>query len=326
MKTTLTITLIFLALQAAKGQNLVPNPSFEIYDTCPNYYGGNNLSVEWYPFKPSPDYFNLCAASTIVGVPENIFGWQPAASGNAYIGMICYILPGSELIGCKLTVPLTVGTRYYVSFKVSLSDDSPCAIDHLGILFTTISYCDSVNIYNQCYSLEAPITNYAQVYSSQIISDTTNWTTITGSFIADSSYQYIIIGNLFSYSNTNYMLLNGNTTCDNGYYVYYYFDDICVSPDSITCSQINETNNILIKEDILIIPNPVIDFIIINLSDQIKEDVSCNIYNEYGILLRKIIHLELHEKIDVSGLPDGVYIVQIISKEKIKNLKIIINP
>ena len=106
MKFLFTI-LFFCTLLTINAQNLVPNPSFEIYDTCPNNYGGNNLSNGWYPFSSSPDYFNACSINSSVGVPVNGFGNQNASTGNAYCGFASYHSSNwNELLGRKLSTTL----------------------------------------------------------------------------------------------------------------------------------------------------------------------------------------------------------------------------
>jgi hypothetical protein len=42
----------------AFGQNLVMNPSFEIYSQCPDNAFQIDYSTNWYSLKESPDYFN----------------------------------------------------------------------------------------------------------------------------------------------------------------------------------------------------------------------------------------------------------------------------
>ncbi|MFH2143520.1 MAG: T9SS type A sorting domain-containing protein [Bacteroidota bacterium] len=322
MKYIVTFLVFILALQAAKGQNLVPNPSFEQYDTCPNFYGGNNLSNGWYSFRPSPDYFNICSTSSLVGVPYNAFGSQSASTGNAYCGFTSYRTDNiNELLGRKLSTALLPGTKYYVSIKVCLAGCSPCGIDKIGVLFSTVSYCDSLDSFNVCYSAPAPLTNYAPVYSSQIITDTTNWTTITGSFVADSAYQYIIIGNLFDYTHTNYILLYGNTSCFNSY-VYYYVDDICMSTDSLTCYQTNDISENLISNEIIIFPNPSDNYVYIHITNDNHLTFTCNIINIYGKIIQQLIN---PSTVDVSDLPNGIYLFQIRSGNKILNEKITIN-
>ena len=61
-----------------------------------------------------------------------------------------------------------------------------CATNKFGILFSTVPYSKN----------NTPAINITpQVISSQIITDTIDWINISGSFIADSTYNYIILGN-----------------------------------------------------------------------------------------------------------------------------------
>jgi hypothetical protein len=79
-----------------------------------------------------------------------------------------------------------------------------------------------------------PLPGYAQVYGSTVVEDTLGWTVISGSFVADSAYQYVVVGNFFSDEVTNWSLMDPNGT---GYLAYYYIDEVCVSADPLYCSQ-----------------------------------------------------------------------------------------
>ena len=57
-------------------QNLVPNPSFEHYDSCPDFYSELSYATGWLAFSPSPDYFNSCDLSQFVGCNKNFAGMQ----------------------------------------------------------------------------------------------------------------------------------------------------------------------------------------------------------------------------------------------------------
>ena len=58
-------------------QNLVKNPSFEIYSQCPQDAGFfNGYLDDWFAFtgNNTSSYFNECGQLTD-GIPENIFGY-----------------------------------------------------------------------------------------------------------------------------------------------------------------------------------------------------------------------------------------------------------
>lgn len=117
-------SVAFCLASAALGQNLVPNHSFEEYTTCPQTAAEVAKAVGWYPLYASPDYYNACAPNNVVGVPWNTCGWQQAAEGNAYMGLVTYFdgkpLPNREFIGIQLTQPLTPGMPVCLSFKMAM--------------------------------------------------------------------------------------------------------------------------------------------------------------------------------------------------------------
>ncbi len=222
MKLCLLVSF-FLVSAVCFGQNLVPNPSFEEYSVCPNNLDQVNITLDWHSSRLSPDYLNACAQG-YSSVPNNYWGSQNPASGSAYCGFAAMYGPGDvrEYLGATLLTPLQIGKRYFASMKVSLfysgNNTLNCAVNKLGLLFTTNEYSE-----------QSPITvcNRAQVYSSTIISDTSSWVTIRQSFVADSSYTEINVGNFFADSLTDFIQIQGQI-CD----AYYYVDEICVSEDS----------------------------------------------------------------------------------------------
>src|SRR6185437_7772042 len=82
-----------------KGQtNLVPNPGFIVYDTCPDNVSQINRAIDWVsPSTGTPDYYNQCCTlgSLYLGVQYNNGGFQEAINNDgAYAGLIA-IAPGS---------------------------------------------------------------------------------------------------------------------------------------------------------------------------------------------------------------------------------------
>ena len=216
------ILFAFYANNGSAQGNLVFNPSFEIYDTCPTAYAQIYRLNGWEASLNTPDYFNVCAsAASTVGVPNVYHGYQLPATGNAYCGFVYYNMGGNyrEVISSQLTTSLTIGQKYFISFKSSYAAGPSLygvANNKMGVKFSTV-------LYNS--SSPPPINNFAHVYSSVIITDTTNWIKTIGSFIADSSYQYINIGNFFDDAHTDTIRLTGSGNN------YYYLDDITVSTE-----------------------------------------------------------------------------------------------
>ncbi len=318
MKTIITVTFLFMLLQLACGQNIVPNPSFEIYDTCPNNIGQINRSIGWYSCNATPEYFNSCAIPGTYSVPNNFFGFQLAADGNAYAGLYTYVYYATdarEYIGRELSLPLTIGVKYFLSFKVVLCNQANCGTNKIGVLFLTVPHID----YNPYDTLYLHPNNFANIYSDSIIIDTLNWTIISGSFIADSNYQYIAIGNFYQDTQTQYITTDSSIYCMN----YYFIDNICISIDSLTCLQPNFIEENININEFKIYPNPVTNQLYIEFYKSFNKPVILFIYDTYGRLTRRVDNIINSFNIDVSNYPQGIYYLQ-IQNEKILFSKIII--
>ena len=314
---TLSIMMVFLALMAnvTFSQNLVINPSFEIYTSCPtNINSGTPDQVikatGWYTALGTPDYFNVCAPlASQVGVPNNELGYQYPATGDAYCGFVTWGGGNNyrEIINSQLLLPLSIGQKYFISFKVSFGG-APIvygvASDKMGVKFSTVQYTTSS---------PPPINNFAHVYSSSIITDTLHWVKVKGSFISDSSYQFINIGNFFDDAHTDTLQLsnNGNN--------YYYVEDICVNTDSNSCYSSESIQEISFQE-LLVYPNPADEKIVIEHIEQTLDEGKI-----YDVMWQTIAQFPINRSdkiiIDCSKWNDGFYFI----KTKKQFQKIIIN-
>jgi len=293
--------------------NLVPNPSFETSVNCPTITG--MLSVaNWTSFRESPDYFNVCSQASTCGTPKNAMGRQQPATGNAYCGFLNY-WPGigaREYLGAKLTQTLTVGKKYFLSMKVSLAerwlyDSIPLFIpsNKCGMKFT-----------GTMYSKQNPYSpnNVAPLYASTIISDTTGWTTLRGMFVADSAYQYVVLGNFFSNSQTDTIMR------PLGFDSYFFVDDIVVSTDStVLLNGIveNQTTDIGIT-DISISESKL------KINSTAPNLKVLQVYSIMGELLESINFVEEAE-VPLYSLNSGLYLIAVLSdNQAILKKKIVI--
>jgi len=293
----LAMWLACCSLSSFSQTNLVPNPSFEASTSCPSTLDQMSLSNGWSSFCPSTDYYHACNTN-FVGVPLNGVGYQAAASGVAYAGFQAYDINGfaREIVGSQLSQNLVKGLKYYVSIKVSLAEFDvinkqyqPC--NKVGVKFSTIPYS-----LTNC----PPINNFAHVYTNTIISDTMNWTSIKGSFIADSNYKYIMIGNFFDDANTDTIYRT------NGIKSYFFLDDICVSTDSLTCYIFDNINDISISNLIKFYPNPVNTML--NIDFDFNEKFLVGICNSLGEEVFKDLFYK-KAQVDCSLLTNGLYYV-----------------
>ena len=295
---------LFISLsQFSFGQNLVPNPSFELYDTCP-IDGRVSHCLSWVNCGNTPDYDNSCVPAGTYSVPSNVLGYQFAATGNAYCDLKTMVSNTGyrEFIGANLIQPMIISHNYYVSFKCSpgTRNGNSMQTNNLGIRFSTVSF-DSIN--------PPPINNFSNIYSSSIITDTSNWTIISGNFIADSTYSFLTIGNFFDDAHTDTIM-----PCFGCASSVYFIDDIYVSD---TTTGINE----------------------INLHNSIKYFQTSNELTFYGTQMsqveifdcigkKEIMVLSNNEdkiNVDIGKLKIGFYVAIIKSNNQTISLKCIIN-
>jgi hypothetical protein len=328
MKTLIKIFFLFhFIISDCYSQNLVPNWSFEDTTTygCPVNLGDiDNSCIGWSSAKGSPDYFNTCNQDSVsisrLSVPSNFIGVQNASTGNAYAGFLTYIgtpnIYEREWIKSKLDTPLTIGTKYYISFKVSLADSVNCATNNIGVLFTTIS---------MYYQINAPLNNFTHFNYNTVITDTSGWTTISGIFIADSSYQYVMIGNFYDYSLTDSIYYPNRPVSywldSSRCFAYYYIDDIEIC-DSSLCNPLMIEDNEILKNTIYIYPNPTKNNITVNNPE--RKNIKIKIYNLLGALLSEY-ELQNSATIKLNNLilPQGIYIVNILYECPLAYLKFI---
>lgn len=238
---TLMLALQSLAPRSAMAVNLVPNPGFESYTSCPTSYGQSNLAAPWdTPNTGTSDYLNACAPATFpsVNVPYTQMGFQTAFDGVGYGGLIPYSSAPDyrEYLTTPLTAPMVAGTPYTITFHVSLADTSLFAVDRIGAYLSV--------------GPVGPVPNYAPLpYTPQIespvnvpLSNSTGWTTITGVYVALGGEDHLTIGSFRDDAST--FLANGPSDWPG--YSYYFVDGVvaevalpteqaCCLPDG-TCS------------------------------------------------------------------------------------------
>jgi len=229
---------LFVVPSLTSAQNLVPNPSFEEYLVCPSQPGFLNTSQPryWYEWDQSPEYFNACAGSvlgdSLVDVPWNGMSFQYAYDGDAYVGAAAFLGDEfHELFGAQLLNPMVPGQTYYASVRVNLAMNGnywqvAWACNNLGMLFVMNDHP-----WGGHTDPEFAPRNYAQVYTPEIVTDTANWILVSGSFIADSAYRYIVLGNFFDDAHTDTLVLAAPSGA-----AYYLFDDVCVSSSPTGCA------------------------------------------------------------------------------------------
>jgi len=294
------IFCLFALLNYGNAQNLVPNPSFENYSSCPNS-PNITLAVPWTnPTGSSPDYYNeCCIASAGFSVPTNVAGFHWARTGKGYAGIEIRVpsWPNArDYIEVALTDSLIKGEKYCVGFYVSLSNLSQYASN-------SISACLSNNFISCSTICVLPFVPQMSCTSSPI-SDTLNWVLVSGSFVANGGEKYITIGNFYSDFSTTLITSNPSAVSSDS---YYYIDDVYVgSCDTITSPAIKST---LITPNIFT-PNNDGQNDVFKIQASNIQTMNCSIYDRWGGRVWELKNPdESWDGHNQTGIPcnDGVY-------------------
>ncbi len=225
--------LLIIGATTGNAQNLVFNGDFEIMDTCPTAVSTpGDMQIErctgWYsPTTATSDYFNACN-SGFVSIPSNVLGYQPAFSGNGYLGLIPVHRAGNdygfwfEYAQTKLVKQLLPNHKYEFSFHINVSNFSnDYSLRSFGAYFSNnpISRNDFKPFDNVI-----PQVSYSD---NSFITDTVNWINISGEFIANGGEEYLTLGMFPDTSNFDTLCNYITFPCDFiDFSTYYYIDYI----------------------------------------------------------------------------------------------------
>ena len=235
---------LFLLLSVNLGaQNLVPNPSFEMYDECPydmTLYPQKKLIPHWYmPNRGTSDYFNGCT-NLQVSVPTNFIGNLWAFNGQAYTGIVLLELHVEdtvekkdqdyrEYLQAKLESPLIKDKYYRVTLHFAVATYSTYAVNHLGVYFSE----KQIKKRRTYKTLEYD----PQVFIPEdtIFTETNIWYTLDDTIKAIGGEEYITIGNFYIDKKTDFAKLDISQFnlplqdhINNNGLAYYYIDMISV--------------------------------------------------------------------------------------------------
>ncbi len=235
-KQLLIICIALASINYSRSQcitiNLIRNPNLEEYNCCPNNAGMISCATDW--TQPivnggsTSEYLNTCGIDSLV-MPSLLPFFQHTHFGNGYAGIRIYdYFPPSanrEYIQGALSEPLKAGQCYYCEFWVELftfNYSSPfVAIDAISIYFSD-TLPQKIDAEAMAMYFPAQINNP----TGRIISDTVNWTKITGTFIATGGEKFFTVGTFKQESDINkiyFGLLQINRS-------YYFFDNFSLCP------------------------------------------------------------------------------------------------
>lgn len=225
-KLVINIVLSFFSIAAFAQVNLVPNPSFELIDTCPYNQGQLRFVLPWFcpnvePFGQGSDLLSTCYPGIYyIGVPNNAWGYQYPKTDSSMVLMVVFGLSTStygarEYISVKLKTKLNTNSKYRISFFCNLANKSRYAVKNLGLYFSQ----DSIALNTWDVLPYQP-----QIINDYYLTDTLNWMEVKGNYIANGDEEFINIGNFFDNVQTDFIQVSNSPVQAS----YYYIDDVSV--------------------------------------------------------------------------------------------------
>ena len=242
MKSTLIVCIILLFGSKLNAQiNLILNPSFEDHSLCPGGYDAakycnywSSLDSLWSPpdwahdLSGVPEYCNVCATSSQVSIPMGSYYFHNTRSGNGMMQMQMFYDKSDtgyarDYLQGHLSKTLIAGHTYRVNFYV-VNEYMSFAINHIGAYFDD-GTIDTTRHPDYVQSQYTP-----QIVENDLLSDTLNWTPISGTFVAEGTERLITIGQFTDLNHTNSSLLFDTSLCHGRCNIYCHFliDDVSV--------------------------------------------------------------------------------------------------
>ena len=177
----------------AQVANYIANGSFEDLYDC-NFPHSLNKVKHWLSLD-SMSYGGQLMGLCYGASPLNGNTFQFPQSGDNYVvSTIYYLNQGRGYLKNRLKKNLVAGKTYCVKFYINITNNSPRGMDGFGIYFgdnsiDTITYCNIPLSY---------ISPQVKNPLGSVISDTLNWVPITGTFTANGSEKFALIGNFLA--------------------------------------------------------------------------------------------------------------------------------
>lgn len=216
------LTILFLILTTSFTVNAqLQNPGFEAFSALPTGTGQYYVSESWNNANSnlgSPDYFHY-AGTTSCDLPETPIAMVDSYEGNAVMGIVACGAQHTdfrEYLSTKLTQPLTVGSEYLVSFRMTNGEltavsQAGLATSHIGLHFNvadlTQNENDPLNV--------TPQLRVDSVFFSR------DWHLVQFMFTADEPYEYLFFGLFGADGDHTIEERDGN----NPEFGYYFVDD-----------------------------------------------------------------------------------------------------
>lgn len=185
--------LLFFSFKS-EAQNLVPNPGFESNKGCPGPFVYLTNTENWKSIENhsgTPDLFWSDCPYNGIGEKNLMAKNQMPFEGIGFIGVFAHGDKLREYCSVQLTEALEKGKKYKVAFWVRPANGYGTAINSFGLHFSNTEVKSESTGSLAFIPLKEHIFNPPE----RILSDTSNWVSISGEYLASGGEQFITIGN-----------------------------------------------------------------------------------------------------------------------------------
>jgi len=230
----IALTSIHICRSQCLSINIIKNPNLEDYTCCPNNMALIDCATFWTQPLPqsTSEYFNTCGIDSLL-FPNLLTFFQHAYFGNGYAGICTFTYNPladppwdyREYVQGTLSVPLQPNQCYYCEFWVKCWNWENlvpyCANDALGIYFS-----DTLPKKTSSDPMAMIFPSQINNATGRIISDTANWTKVSGSFIASGGEKFFTVGNFLPPNEVICTYFGVPQTKKS----YYFFDNFSLCP------------------------------------------------------------------------------------------------
>jgi len=206
-----------------QGQNLVPDPGFEIHNAdCTDNPPG---LTHWFnPNTATPDLW--CMGECGDNIPDTfgeIYECPLPVEGGCYAGLHCATTNATvnhtrDYFSCELLNDLESGQNYRVAFKTYRYETWGLAIDKLGVALT-----DFAPVFDT--PMVIPLEPQLETEGVILQADSSYWQLLEFTFTAEGGERFLTIGNFRL--PTEMMIFNTGTGKFNNR-AYHFFDEVVV--------------------------------------------------------------------------------------------------
>lgn len=224
MKKTFFLSLSMAFSLDLFAQNLVPNHSFDIVDSCNFVIPHTPNSWTSAATLGTPDTYHNCATIGTLRPPDILACDDlPPNSGDGFIGLLVYGFFPREYLQAKLERPLQRGSMYYLEFYASakyICNGNYNYTDGIGLGFSDVEIETEIP-----YGDDTPLPVLVGLNNTTgVINNVGTWRKISGCYTATGDEKYVLIGNHKNNAQTRLEALYPNDVLQN----YMFVDDISV--------------------------------------------------------------------------------------------------